>query len=120
MVTLVFHKDLTPQKWAAKAFSWQILSIASELGRAEASLQKGLLEPFRTCLGRGFELIDLTAEVHAAEISFSKEVLRLREALASFYADPNPQGRLAEFRALERALLTLEPEAYNLLGVASQ
>lgn len=120
MVNLVIHKDLTPQKWAAKAFSWQILSIASELGRAESSLQKGLLEPFKTCLDRGLELIDLTAEVHPTEASFLKEIIRLREALTSFYADPTPQVRLAEFCALEKALLTLEPEAYNLLGITSK
>ncbi len=119
-MTPVFHKGLTPQKWAAKPFSWQILSIASELGRAESSLQKGLPAPFRACLDRGFELIDLTAEAHAAEASFLKEFLRFREALATFYADPAPQARLSEFRALAKALLTLEPEAYNLLGVVSK
>jgi hypothetical protein len=120
VVTVVFHKDLTPQKWASKPFSWQILSIASELGRAESSLQKGLLAPFKNCLERGLELIDLTVEAHAADTSFLKEFLRFREVLATFYADPTPQNRFDEFRVLTKVLLTLEPEAYNLLGTTSK
>lgn len=119
-MTILFHPDLTSQKWAEKPFSWQILSIASELGRAESNLQKSLLSPFKTCLERGFELIDLTVGAHTRELSFLREILRLREILGTFYVDQNPQARLKEFHALTKALLTLEPEAYNLLGVASK
>lgn len=117
MVTIVFHKDITPEKWASKPRSWQVLSIASELGRAESSLKNGLPEPFKASLERGFELIDLTVEVNSSEGNFIKEMLRFREVLAGIYIDPNPHARLAEFRSLMKVLLTLEPEAYNLLGV---
>lgn len=115
MVTIAFHKDLTLQKWASKPLSWQILSVASEIGRAESSLDHGGVETFRTCLERGLELIDLTVEANQGDPSFLREVLRFREILASFYVDPNPK-RATEFKELAGLWLTLEPEAYNLLA----
>ncbi len=117
MVTIAFHKDMTVEKWASKPVSWQVLSIASELGRAESSLKDGLLEPFKASLERGFELIDLTAEANSANAGFVKEILRFREVLAGIYIAPVAKAHVAEFRALVKVLLTLDPEAYNLLGV---
>ena len=117
MVTIAFHKDMTPEKWASKPLSWQILSIASELSRAQASLEKGMTEPFRASMDRGFELIDLTVEANVSLGEFAREMLRLRELLAEFYIDPDPCARAVEFKSLVRVLLTLDPGAYNLLGV---
>jgi len=119
MVTIAFHKDMTLEKWASKPLSWQILSIASELGRAEASLKKGLLEPFRASLDRGFELIDLTVAANTSSGNFLRELLYFREVLAGIYVDAAPQNRAYEFQSLLKAFLTLEPEAYNLLGADS-
>ncbi len=119
MVTIAFHKDLTPEKWASQPLSWQVLSIASELGRAETSLTQGLWDPFKTSLERGFELVDLTVEAHRSHEGLLKELLRFREVLAGFYVDPAPGTRAADFKTLTQVLLTLDPEAYNLLGAAS-
>lgn len=116
MVTIAFHKDMTVPKWAAKPVSWQVLSIASEFGRAEDSLAKGSTEPFKKSLERAFELIDLTVEVNRSNFEFVRELLRFREVLAGIYADPEPTARFNEMRILSRTLLTLDPEAYNLLG----
>jgi hypothetical protein len=117
MVTIAFHKDMTLEKWASKPVSWQVLSIASEMGRAEASLKSRLWEPFRASLERTLELIDLTVEANLSSGEFVREMLRFREVLAAVYADPASPADTGEFRALTKVLLTLEPGAYNLLGV---
>ena len=117
MVTISFHKDLTLQKWAAKPVSWQVLSIASELGRAESSLKSGLGDPFKASLDRGFELIDLTVEANKSKADFVREMLRFREVLGEIYIDPAWKSRAGEFRSLIKVLLTLDPGADNLLGV---
>lgn len=117
MVTIAFHKDITPEKWASKPLSWQILNIASELGRAEQSLKDRLLEPFRACLDRGFELIDLTVEVNISNASLLRELLRFREVLACLYINNDLQSNAGDLRVLTKVLLSLDPEAYNLLGV---
>ena len=117
MVTIAFHKDMTLEKWASKPASWQILNIASELGRAESSLRNGLWEAFKASLDRGFELIDLTVEANVERDGFLRELLRFREVLASFYIDADIASRADEFKVLTKELLTLDPGAYNLLGI---
>ncbi len=117
MVTITFHKDMTLEKWASKPVSWQILSIASEMGRAETSLKSCLWEPFKASLERTLELIDLTVEANLPNGEFVREVLRFREVLAEIYIDPVAKANAAEFKSLMKVLLTLDPEAYNLLGV---
>ncbi|MFA7254872.1 MAG: hypothetical protein WC133_02070 [Candidatus Omnitrophota bacterium] len=116
MVTIAFHKDMTIEKWASKPVSWQVLSIASEMGRAESSLKGGLWEPFKASLERTLELIDLTVEANLSNGEFVLEMLRFREVLAGFYMDP-AKAPVAEFKSLTKVLLTLDPGAYNLLGV---
>ena len=117
MVTIAFHKDMTLEKWASKPPSWQVLSIASELGRAESALKCGLLESFKASLERVLELIDLTVEANLTNGGFIGEMLRFREVLAGIYVDPSPQSYAGQFKSLTKVLLTLEPGAYNLLGV---
>lgn len=117
MVTIAFHKGMTLEKWASKPVSWQVLSIVSEMARAEASLKNHLLEPFRASLERALELIDLTVDANLSNRGLMREMLRFRELLAAVYADPVLPENVDEFRSLTKVLLTLEPGAYNLLGV---
>ena len=118
MVKVLFHKDMTLEKWASQPASRQVLNIASELGRAESMLKRGLGEPFRASLERVLELIDLTIEVQLANHGFVREMLRFREVLAGIYLDPSPEALGKEFSSLTKVLLTLEPGAYNLLAGA--
>jgi hypothetical protein len=118
MVTVAFHKDITPEKWAARPASWQVLSIASEMGRAEASLKNRLPKPFKASLERTLELIDLTVEANLARGEFVREMLRFREVLAEVYVDSTHSMNASKFRFLTKILLTLDPGAYNLLGPA--
>jgi len=116
-VTIAFHKGMTLEKWASKPVSWQVLSIASEMGRAEASLKGRLWGPFKASLERTLELIDLTVEANLPNGGLTREMLRFREVLAGIYTNPVPPADTGEFRSLTKVLLTLEPGAYNLLGV---
>jgi len=118
MVTIAFHKDMTLEKWSSKPVSWQILSIASELGRAQTSLERQLWDPFKASLERTLELIDLTVEANLMRPEFLREMLRFREILAGVYVDPESVKNAGGFRSLTRVLLTMDPGAYNLLGVS--
>lgn len=109
---------MTLEKWTALPASKQILNIASELGRAESMQKSGLGEPLKASLERVLELVDLTVEANLKNHGFVRELLRFREVLAGIYLDPLSQSSAGEFRLLTKALLALEPGAYNLLGIA--
>ena len=118
MVTIVFHKGMTLEKWATLPASKQVLNIASELGRAESMAHSGLGEALKASLERVLELVDLTVEVNLKNHGFVREMLRFRELVAGIYVGPLSKPSAGEFKSLTKALLSLEPGAYNLLGVA--
>lgn len=75
------------------------------------------MDSFKASLERGFELIDLTVETNLTNVVFVREMLRFREVLAGIYVDPVAKAQAAEFKSLIKVLLTLDPDAYNLLGI---
>ena len=113
-MTPKLHKGLTMEKWHALPLEKRILNIASELGRAKKWAEENRPSLAGSSIERALELIDLTVEAGVKEgrFSLSRELLRLREALAACYLDT--QKNHTDFRSLMKTLLTLDAPSYNL------
>jgi hypothetical protein len=82
---IVFHKNLTKEKWQKLSFEEQMANVGAEIGRAINWREKDP-ERSRACFDRGLELLDLTIEDpknHARPRL--KELCRLREILADYF-----------------------------------
>ena len=108
------HKGLTSEKWNSLPMEKRMLNIVSELARGRASLVEDQKDYLRLSLERVLELMDLTVEGWKRERTFSwlREFLRLREAVASFYVEPDKA--LPEMMNLIFAFLDMEPSCHNL------
>ena len=110
MYPLIYHKNMTVEKWLVYTGYQQLLMIANELNRAQNALGKDDAENAVHAWERAFELTDLTVE-DKKNGRWLKELLRFREMLGEVFvtldADLN--------RSLMNALITLDPAAYNAM-----
>ena len=91
-----FHKNLTQKKWNSLSKDKQILNIASELMRARGMFEDKERKYLINSLSRALELIDLTINDREKWQKGSlKELLRLREYLASFYQERKQVGNFS-------------------------
>lgn len=82
------HKDLASGRWQTLSFLEQMANIGSEIERTISWKQKGNQEYQRLAFERALELLDLTIE-DKNNRSRLHEIVRVREALADFFAFDN-------------------------------
>jgi len=76
MVTL-WHKSMTPQRWATYPMDRQILMVASEFSRVHNLIGLASIGVIRECYERAMELLDLCT-YDAKWTSRRRELLRFR------------------------------------------
>ena len=87
MVTL-WHKGMTPERWASFPMDRQILMVAGEFSRVQSLIGSVSIGAIRECYERAMELLDLCT-YDAKWTSRRRELLRFREAMGELYlADP--------------------------------
>jgi len=87
MVTL-WHKSMTPERWAAYPMDRQILMVACEFSRAQNLIGSASIGVVRECYERAMELLDLCT-YDVKWVSRRRELLRFREAMGALYlVDP--------------------------------
>ena len=111
MYPLKLHKTLTPEKWRKFSEAQQILMIACEINRAKHWIQKNDREAVNDCYERAFELLDLTVSLTEKK-NKRKELLRLREVIASQYIVEKKDFEINEL--IFKTLLSLNPESYAM------
>lgn len=84
---MVFHKDLTKEKWFGLDFFMQMANIGAEIGRA-INWNKKDKNLSNAALYRGLELLDLTIE-DPKNKSKLKELCRLREVVSDYFCFDN-------------------------------
>lgn len=110
---LMFHADLTVEKWRSIPWDKRLLNIAAEMARAKHWIAKKENDLANQSIERALELMDLTVEAGIDEsFSFLREFLLAREWLAGFYV--SPEKDLREFHLLLKGFLDLEPSIHNL------
>jgi len=82
------HKQLAAGRWQKFSFLEQMANIGSEAGRAINWKNKGREEYSRLAFERALELLDLTI-ADPKNKQRLRELLRLREVLADFFAFDN-------------------------------
>ncbi len=85
------HKDLADGKWQELTFLEQMANIGSEVERAIKWKNKNNPQYSQMAFERALELLDLTVE-NKKNKDRLKELLRLREALADYFAFENIYG----------------------------
>ena len=110
MYTLIYHKNMTVEKWFAYPRYQQLLMIANELNRAQNALVKGDTGNAVHAWERAFELTDLTVEDQKNR-RLLKELLRFREKLGETFITLDANLNLL----LMNALITFDPAAYNAM-----
>jgi len=88
---MIYHKNMTPEKWKKFSFYEQMANIGSEVFRA-INWQKKNQEYSRLAIERALELLDLTLETTDALRPRLKELARLREVLADYFYFDNEYG----------------------------
>ncbi len=84
----VQHKDLAAGKWNSLSFFEQMANVGSEVERAMKWREKGNSQYSQMAFERALELLDLTV-ADAKNKKRLKELLRLREVLADYFAFDN-------------------------------
>ena len=87
----VQHKELASGRWAKLSFVEQMANIGSEVERTMNWRRKGRLDSSQRAFVRALELLDLAVS-DSKNISRLKELLRVREALADYFAFDNIYG----------------------------
>lgn len=82
------HKNLAGGRWQKFSFFEQMANIGSEVERTIKWKNKGNAEYSRMAFERALELLDLTITSEKSR-SRLKELLRLREILADYFAFEN-------------------------------
>lgn len=113
MYQLVYHKNLTLEKWAGYSKGQQVLMIANELNRAKNLYLRDMIDEVKFCYERAMEMTDLTSEDPKWKGRL-KEMRRFREELAGLYWQE--KGNAEENLKLYDALIKMVPEAYDLLN----
>lgn len=85
------HKNLTGGRWQELTFSEQMANVGSEVERAIKWRNKGNAEYGRMAFERALELLDLTLNNEKVG-SRLKELARVRETLADYFAFENTYG----------------------------
>ena len=103
----VQHKELAAGRWCELTFFEQMANIGSEVERALKWKGKGNTAFSSRAFERALELLDLTI-LHSKSSSQLKELTRLREVLADYFAFDNSYGSTKEswhsyFRAFNYA-----------------
>ena len=81
---MIFHKDLTPEKWFKLSLFQQLANVGSDVIRAIQWHHKNRTEDSTCAMYRALELLDLTIAdpKHRKRL---KELLRAREALVDYF-----------------------------------
>ena len=108
MYTLIYHKNMTVEKWFSYPGYQQLLMVANELNRAQNALIKGDVPNAVHAWERAFELTDLTVEDKKNKRRL-KELLRFREMLGETFVSLN----LDLNNSLMNGLISLDTMAYN-------
>ena len=82
------HKDLASGRWGRLPFLEQMANIGSEVERALNWQAKGNVAYSQKAFERALELVDLTLD-SATGMARLKELARLREAVADYFAGAN-------------------------------
>ena len=85
------HKNLAGGRWQTLTFFEQMANVGSEVERAIKWRNKGNAEYGRMAFERAFELLDLTIGNETSR-SRLKELARVREILADYFAFDNSYG----------------------------
>jgi hypothetical protein len=85
------HKNLAGGGWQKLSFFEQMANIGSEVERTIKWKNKGNAEYSSLAFERALELIDLTIDNEKSP-SHLKELLRVRETLADYFAFKNEYG----------------------------
>ena len=85
------HKDLAAGGWKKLSFVEQMANIGSEVERALNWKNKNNAHYSSMAFERALELLDLTIE-NEKRRNHLRELLRLREALADYFASKNVYG----------------------------
>lgn len=88
---MLYHKNLTLERWQELSFCEQMANIGSEVFRAISWRQKNR-EYSRLALERGLELLDLTLAASVKCRARLRETARLREALVDYFLYDNDYG----------------------------
>ena len=107
---MIYHKNLTPEKWNAYPVSRQLLMIANELSRAQHALENGEPEYAVHAWERAFELTDLTVE-DLKNTRLLRELLRFREMLGETFLSHDATMN----KALMNCLISLDPVSYQAM-----
>ena len=110
------HSGIGLARWATFPFYKQILMVANELHRARNWLHKGDIAESRECWIRALELLNMTKSLIRERPTLLRELCRAGEAIAGLYVSSKPTVHEAD--SIERALIMLSPESYNLLHPA--
>jgi hypothetical protein len=82
------HKNLAGEKWQSLTFFEQMANVGSEVERTIKWRNKGNAQYCRMAFERALELLDFTIS-DPKNIKKLKELVRLREALADYFAFDN-------------------------------
>lgn len=82
------HKNLAGGRWQELSFFEQMANIGSEVERTIKWKNKGNAEYSQMAFDRALELLDMTIDGEKSQ-SHLKELLRVRETLADYFAFEN-------------------------------
>jgi hypothetical protein len=85
------HADLAAGRWKSLDLCHQLANVGSEVERTMSWKSKGNSEYSQRAFDRALELLDLTVNDKKNRKRL-KEILRLREALADYFAFENEYG----------------------------
>jgi hypothetical protein len=111
MYKLIYHTNLTSEKWNSYPEFQQIIMIANEINRAGHWITKGSEKEMKNAYERAFELTDLITEDCKWRRKL-KELIRFREVLAGMYAD---SANTIDNQIVLKLLLGMNVESYNLM-----
>jgi len=93
---ILYHKDLTQQRWNGFSTYEQMANIGSDVFRAIKWKNKSEEKSARLAFERALELIDLTVE-DPKNLKRLDEILRVRECLVDYFAGQNEFKSTDEF-----------------------
>lgn len=112
MYSLKYHSTLA-DRWQHFSQTDQIVMIACEFNRALNALRKQDFENAKEAMAKALELLDLAVSfVHGGR---QKEMLRFREFVSGFFADPSLFS-VDDLSAWTKVLLTFDSRAFALLS----
>jgi hypothetical protein len=85
---IIFHKNLTRERWESFTLLEQMGNIGSEVGRAMKRQAEGNAQQQEAALWRALELFDLTRQDHKNTKQL-KEISRAREGFLDYLVGDN-------------------------------